>query len=397
MFFHHLQSRNHAGSITVISFTKIWVKWPKIWVTFLFPWQYPTGVFTPGQGDSSVFQERGIFWYRRSSELVGLCWWTCVKCGAGTKGGWMLVVGTTMWELCFGWEAQFRSEYQWASLCGKEWSQSVVAVRGDVFPRSRANVSQLGPRAQESRGGHGALCTHGPATRCCPVLPGQRGAAEVEAEGSTGSAGSRPQPLRPVPLSARRPPCRRGGGSGRREERHRHRHRVVRGQPCRAEGGMEWELNLLLYLALFLLLLLLLLLLLCLLLRQLRGSAGSAPGAPPRRRPPPRQPWAACRELWAARRRRRLRSPRRWVRRFSRRREAGRDGGPPPGYWRRFTAFLGMAPAARAPPLLLCPVPPLKRSPATALWTPSPSGAGTFATQNSGEICRWARPAASTL
>lgn len=70
-----------------------------------------------------------------------------------------------------------------------------------------------------------------------------------------------------------------------------------RAVPCRAAGGMEWELNLLLYLALFLLLLLLLLLLLCLLLRQLRGSAGSAQGAPPRRRPPPRQPRAACREL----------------------------------------------------------------------------------------------------
>ncbi|KAM8808789.1 small integral membrane protein 43 [Eudromia elegans] len=59
---------------------------------------------------------------------------------------------------------------------------------------------------------------------------------------------------------------------------------------------MEWELNLLLYLALFFLLLLLLLLLLCLVLRQLKGSAGSTPGAPPRGRLSRREPWGLCRE-----------------------------------------------------------------------------------------------------
>lgn len=142
-----------------------------------------------------------------------------------------------------------------------------------------------------------------PPPRCPPVLPGQGGATESRAESRTGSmvlpaAAPPPSPSLCTPAAlpqgrrlwaargaaARPPPVSAPGGP----------RGVV---PCRAAGGMEWELNLLLYLALFLLLLLLLLLLLCLLLRQLRGSAGSAQGAPPRRRPPPRQPRAACREL----------------------------------------------------------------------------------------------------
>ncbi|XP_059578063.1 small integral membrane protein 43 [Alligator mississippiensis] len=58
---------------------------------------------------------------------------------------------------------------------------------------------------------------------------------------------------------------------------------------------MEWELNLLLYLALFFLLLLLLVLLLCLVLKQLKNSVGSSGALQPGRLSL-REPWGLCRE-----------------------------------------------------------------------------------------------------
>lgn len=162
----------------------------------------------------------------------------------------MLTVGTTMSAFQFGWDAQFRSESpQRASFGGHGWSRSIVSVREHLHSESTAIVLLLGPRAQTSqpprwvRGRHGTFRTHRPgALRSCPgreVLQ-RRGLKAGLAPWS-----SRPQPLRPVPLSARRPPCRRGGGFGRREERrlgrHRYQHRAVRGESCRAGQQAAWS------------------------------------------------------------------------------------------------------------------------------------------------------------
>lgn len=191
---------------------------------------------------SKVFRERDIFLYRRSSELAGLCWWTCVKQGVGRMDaacGYRLMgisvrmgrsVSKRVTPANFSWQRRVPSEH----CC----SDGGPRAQG---PRPTHPSSDRGP---EATGAGWPRCPLPPPTplpgALLPraALPGQGGTAEVGAEGRTGSAGARSQPLRPVPLSARRPPCRRGGGSGRREkrrlDRHRHQHRAVRGEPCRA-------------------------------------------------------------------------------------------------------------------------------------------------------------------
>uniref|UniRef100_A0A8C5SBJ3 Small integral membrane protein 43 n=1 Tax=Laticauda laticaudata TaxID=8630 RepID=A0A8C5SBJ3_LATLA len=59
---------------------------------------------------------------------------------------------------------------------------------------------------------------------------------------------------------------------------------------------MEWEFNLLLYLALFFLLLFLLVLLLFGVIKQLKNSVAATTGAFHPGRPSLREPWALCRE-----------------------------------------------------------------------------------------------------
>lgn len=67
------------------------------------------------------------------------------------------------------------------------------------------------------------------------------------------------------------------------------------GKPAAGGGGMEWEFNLLVYLALFFFLLFLLFLLLFGVIKQLKNSVASTGALQPGRHSL-REPWGFCRE-----------------------------------------------------------------------------------------------------
>ena len=177
---------------------------------------------------------------------------------------------------------------------------AVLLLLARLLPLTRRLQGERSSDTEQVRSRGGSARLGRSAWQRAPVVLPEQAASVAPA---TDPAAQPATPGRPLATGPRRQPL---SAQGRRLRARAAERRSAPGPPSRATGGMERELDLLLYLALFFLLLLLLLLLLCLLIRQLRSWPRGAPSAPPPRSPragagsrrrEPREPPAAAAQV----------------------------------------------------------------------------------------------------